>query len=516
MLVVVILLVAGIRWRLRDMPLERDEGEYGYAGQLILQGIPPYQIAYNMKLPGTYAVYAVIMKVFGETAAGIRIGLLLANALTILLLYALGKRLFGLLAGVVTGVSYALLSVGPWVHGFAGHATHFVVLFATAGLLVLLMAIDVPRDWEFFCAGLLLGVAFLMKQPGAAFGLFGGLYILKIEGWNKKSLRGAFRHLLWYSLGAVLPFGVTCLVLWRAGVFAKFWFWTFSYAYQYGTNVGAAEGWHYFVKYFSRASVSAIGLWILAGVGLTAFVWNRKSRGRADFLLGLLFFSALAVSAGLYFRRHYFIMLLPVVCLLIGLALEAARPSDHASQTVWRYVPIVVYFVACSVSLFQESRFFFQMDPISASRYVYPYDPFPESVVIGNYIREHSSPSTPIVVFGSEPQILFYSQRRSATGCLYGYSLTEEQKYAATMQQQEISEIEAGRPEYIVYVQDWVILPGSDRTLFAWFQRYVTENFELVGVMRVRDGLQLRSEDEIKTAAGNLTGALVLFRRRIH
>jgi hypothetical protein len=156
------------------------------------------------------------------------------------------------------------------------------------------------------------------------------------------------------------------------------------------------------------------------------------------------------------------------------------------------------------------------MDPISASRYVYPYDPFPESVVIGNYIREHSSPSTPIVVFGSEPQILFYSQRRSATGCLYGYSLTEEQKYAATMQQQEISEIEAGRPEYIVYVQDWVILPGSDRTLFAWFQRYVTENFELVGVMRVRDGLQLRSEDEIKTAAGNLTGALVLFRRRIH
>lgn len=36
-------------------PLERDEGEYAYAGQLMLQGIPPYQLAYNMKLPGTYA-----------------------------------------------------------------------------------------------------------------------------------------------------------------------------------------------------------------------------------------------------------------------------------------------------------------------------------------------------------------------------------------------------------------------------------------------------------------------------
>ena len=57
---VVLLLFAGIRWRLRDMPLERDEGEYAYAGQLILQDIPPYELAYNMKLPGTYLGYAAM------------------------------------------------------------------------------------------------------------------------------------------------------------------------------------------------------------------------------------------------------------------------------------------------------------------------------------------------------------------------------------------------------------------------------------------------------------------------
>ena len=62
----VILLIAGIRFRLRDFPLERDEGEYAYAGQLILQGIPPYELAYNMKLPGTYAAYAAIMAIFGH------------------------------------------------------------------------------------------------------------------------------------------------------------------------------------------------------------------------------------------------------------------------------------------------------------------------------------------------------------------------------------------------------------------------------------------------------------------
>src|ERR1700746_3203038 len=65
------LLVVGIRWRVREMPLERDEGEYAYAGQLILQGIPPYEIAYNMKLPGTYVAYAATLRTFGETASAI-------------------------------------------------------------------------------------------------------------------------------------------------------------------------------------------------------------------------------------------------------------------------------------------------------------------------------------------------------------------------------------------------------------------------------------------------------------
>ena len=65
----VLLFVGFIRVRLLDMPLERDEGEYAYAGQLILQGIPPYELAYNMKLPGTYFAYALGMAVFGQTAA---------------------------------------------------------------------------------------------------------------------------------------------------------------------------------------------------------------------------------------------------------------------------------------------------------------------------------------------------------------------------------------------------------------------------------------------------------------
>jgi hypothetical protein len=71
--VLVLLFIVFIRVRLLEMPLERDEGEYAYAGQLILQGIPPFELVYNMKLPGTYYAYAAGMAIFGQTTVGVHL-----------------------------------------------------------------------------------------------------------------------------------------------------------------------------------------------------------------------------------------------------------------------------------------------------------------------------------------------------------------------------------------------------------------------------------------------------------
>jgi hypothetical protein len=515
-LCIVIVLCAAIRWRLRDMPLERDEGEYAYAGRLILQGIPPYQLAYNMKLPGTYVAYATVMALFGQTSAAIRVGLLGANSLTIILLYLLSKLLFGSLAGTVTGATYGLLSLGPWTNGFAGHATHFVVLPVVAGFLLLFIAIDTydkgrRSDWKLFSAGFLLGLAFVMKQPGAAFGVFAVVYLV----WPRPKPISIGRRLIVLCAGGVLPFALTCLWLWHAGVINKFWFWTFSYAAQYGTAVGAAEGWSFFLGNFSRIFFSAPALWILATIGLLVLVWNRRARAHSDFMVGLLVFSALPVSAGLYFRGHYFILLLPAISLLAGLAISSARDwLDCTSRRSLHHVPSAIFVAAFALSLFQQRFFLFHADPVAASRYVYPNDPFPEAATMGNYIQQHSLPSDRIAVIGSEPQIMFYAQRRSVTGYLYGYSLTEEQKYASTMQREMISEVEAGRPAYAVLALDWVIRPRSDRTILAWADKYLAENYDLIGFMRVGDAPQMRAPSDLRTTPGNLAGALFLFQRK--
>src|SRR6516225_3426487 len=87
LLALVIAFVAVIRIRLLDVPLERDEGEYAYIGRMMLEGVPPYAQAYNMKFPGIYACYAAVLALFGPSGRGVHLGLLVVNAAAIVLVF---------------------------------------------------------------------------------------------------------------------------------------------------------------------------------------------------------------------------------------------------------------------------------------------------------------------------------------------------------------------------------------------------------------------------------------------
>jgi hypothetical protein len=302
-LLVVTLFFGAIRWRLLDMPLERDEGEYAYAGQLILEGIPPYKLAYNMKLPGTYLVYTGILAAFGETIRGIHLGLLFVNMVSIVLLCIVTVRVLGMLAGTIAGASYALLSANPTVLGFQAHATHFVVLAELIGLILLLRAEERGQVAFFFWSGLAFGLAFLMKQPGILLGTFAFLY-LAFQCWPKNKHEWApwAKNMCVFLLAGVLPFAVTCCLLYRAGVFQTFWFWTFTYARQYATIMPLGAGLGELANHFSKLVRFAPWLWAVALIGVSTGYCDPIVRRRSAFVFGLLVFSFAAVCPGLYFR----------------------------------------------------------------------------------------------------------------------------------------------------------------------------------------------------------------------
>lgn len=487
-LIIVIGFFAFVRVRLSTMPLERDEGEYAYAGQLILHGIPPYRFAYNMKLPGTYAAYALIMAVFGDTVAGIHLGVMLVNATATFLVFLLGKYLHGPLVGVVSACTYALLSTRSSVLGLQGHATHFVVLAELAGILLLLHAIETGRRALLFLSGVALGLAFLMKQPGIVFAVFAFLYWLWIERTGSRRRLAAGSAI--FLCGVAVPFAFTCMILYRAGVFREFWFWTFSYARAYGSILSLRDGWKE-LRVVGPWVIRPFLIWGIAAVGLTAMLWNRKVRRRSTFSVGFLLFSFTAVCPGLYFRPHYFIVLLPAIALWTGIAIAAAQDRLRSQSKRWlAYIPLTSFIIACGFSIHGHWNVYFRLDPLAVygrehdSQGSGCADGCVQSAAAGEYIRTHSSESDEVAVLGSEPAIYFYAHRRSATGYIYMFPLTERQKFAHSMQEQMIGEIARNRPEFLVYVDDgysWQTdrVPPRDEALLDRLQQFVCQGYSL-------------------------------------
>lgn len=540
------LLTMVVRVRLGDMPLERDEGEYAYAGQLILQGEPPYKDAFNMKLPGTYLAYAVSMAIFGQTPTGIHIGLALANAATIWLMFLLGRKLIDPLTGVVAAVAYALISMTPDVLGLAGHATHYVVLPAIGGILLLLRALETRSLKFYFLAGLLFGTAFVMKQHGVFFGIFGGLYLLwsrwlvkvfsaggeRKPRWRRASgsihtedsravnWRSLFGEVIVYSVGCLLPYLLIVAWLAAAGVFSQFWFWTMTYGSKYAGGVPLVKAADV-ISYTLRGLVGPnIVVWLLPWAGMLMMWWDdRLDTNRRVFLCALFGFSLLAISVGFYFRQHYFILLLPVLCLLIGLGVSRSirlLQGDKSLELILALGVTGAAGLAFIGILFLNGALWFADSPRKAVERIYTTSAFADTRDLADIIRSNTPPTARIAVVGSEPQVYFYSHRKSATGHIYTYALMETQPYAATMQDEMISQIESNRPDYVVYVQNyfsWLTTENSHKGILEWWPRYWQEQLQLERTIPTKQGeAEFASKDP--APAGSTGNYLLLLKRK--
>lgn len=491
LLVLIIGLAALLRSGLLSVPLERDEGEYAYTAQLILQGIPPYAETYSMKMPGIYAVYAFFLMLFGQTHTGIHLGLLLVNILTIALLFLLVRQAFDPLAAVVTCATFAILSLNDSLQGIFANAEHFVIFAAVAGTLLLHRAITLERPKLLLWSGCLFGLGFLIKQHGLAFVAFACLYLLLSELKSRPPLwRQSFFRWFLFLFGVVLPFGLTCFLLLAFGVFDKFWFWTFTYAREYVSAIPFSVGMKLLKITVTPIITSSIIIFIIAAIGLVLLLVGKRSQQQKIFAMLFVVFSWLAVCPGLYFRPHYFIFTIPSVALLTGIFVSSVDRLLQNTKfgTLLKILPVTLVLISLFHSVYYQRDYLFRFTPTMVARHVYGANPFPESLEIARYIKENSSEHDRIAVLGSEPQIYFYAKRRAATGYLYTYPLMEPQPYARKMQQEMIGEIESAHPEFLVQVHvrtSWLERPNSEKMIFTWSKSYRQKHYKLVGIIDI-------------------------------
>src|SRR5206468_5072833 len=325
------------------------------------------------------------------------------------------------------------LSVSPSVLGLTAHATHFVMLPVLGGTLLLLNESGRQRSGRLFASGLLFGLSVLMKQPAVFFIVFAAIYLVFKDVQRGIGLKDILFRILFFITSVILPFCIVSFLLWRAGVFDKFWFWTIDYARQYASLILLSRAPQIFLRSVEEVIGAGWALWVLAGMGVVVGLLDRRMRASTIFLFAFFLFSALALCPGFYFRYHYFILVLPAVSLLVGTAIGKLSDLLGGRTIVVRSIPLLMLCVTLSLPILWHKKLFFEVSPVEACEMIYSENPFLESVRIAEYVREHTGPDDTIAVLGSEPEIYFYAQRHSATGYIYTYSLMEPQKYAQQM-----------------------------------------------------------------------------------
>jgi Dolichyl-phosphate-mannose-protein mannosyltransferase len=512
-----------LRWHLREMPLERDEGEYAYAGQLILQGIPPYHLAWNMKFPGVYFAYATLMSVFGQSAPGIHLGLIVVTSISTLLMFLIGRELMNPIGGLMAAAFLTLLSALPFAYGLAGHATHFVVLFVCAGFFGLLKGEKQrPLFWTFI-SGTAFGVAILMKQHAFIFttGAFTWVAWQASRRGQKAALPAGI-----FIIGVAVPLLLTFALLALAGVWGRFNFWTIRYAREYVSIFPLRSVPHQFAAGFGPVFHSGIWVWVAGVVGL-GLVFLRTEHRRAAILgTGLFLAGLLAACPGFYFRGHYFLMAMPGLALLnaVWLLAIAGRLKTFPQIRLLKILPAGLFFVVAGDLLVRNADSWFRLTPFEITRKLYGFSPFPESPEIAGYITAHTKPDDTIAVLGSEPQIFFLAHRHSASGYIYVYPLTEPQPLAPVMRQEFKKEIEAAQPKYVVHVNilsSWcsAVVPGQTEKILDDFQKWwgdYSQNYRLVGVVDIAEDkpAEFFWDEQLSSRTNTSPAEISIFRRK--
>src|SRR5262249_46489103 len=228
----------------------------------------------------------------------------------------------------------------------------------------------------------------------------------------------------------------------------------------------------------------AIVRWVY---GLGCLLIKRNANEvRVDFLLtGWLLFSFWGVATGGYFREHYFVQIIPPLALLAAAGADriAGRPAVRLRPNALLYGLVAA---AIAYGVYSESWYFLP-GPIEAKcRRRYLANPFPESPAIGRYIADHSDSTEQVLIIGTEPQILFYADRKSASRFILTYPLFGVSKGKRERQERVIDDLRQNRPKFVVTVYLRASLGSvspDDQKFFDTLEEILRASYQIVLAM---------------------------------
>ncbi|MBK6996006.1 MAG: hypothetical protein IPH31_14185 [Lewinellaceae bacterium] len=146
-----------------------------------------------------------------------------------------------------------------------------------------------PQAAWIILAGLGAGLAIWIKQQALFYSVFGGLYLawwLFFRRERSESVTRAIGLGMLYTIGVILPVGLSAAWFASQGRFDDFWFWTVEISTGEAFKTQAPGGWFFFNFYFPKVISHWWWVWLSGLFGL--FILLRQKLAPSQRALGWL------------------------------------------------------------------------------------------------------------------------------------------------------------------------------------------------------------------------------------
>ena len=382
---------------------------YSVVANEIVDGGRPYADAVERKPPLLFWTYAAVFKVAGKyNWKALHVVALVWTLCAMAGLYAIGCELFDRNTGLIAAFFYSVFQ--PW---WAWKNLSFDSEMLMNLPIICAWAIAFGRGSsrlrpELFAAGVLLGMAFLLKQPAAIAAVPLGIYLLLP---SYRASRGftptnSIIQATMLTLGFFAALGLVAIVLWKQGILHDTFYWTI--ADHDVPHVFWQKGIVNTLVFFGTCLPLLIGA--IMACRAKSEIWTGK-RAERTALLGLLAASAIGAAAGARFYPHYYVQLIPPLALLAA-SYYARLWSRTIQPPHWLLRPRVTYvWLALTIIAFSIKHW----TGLAPRR---------EPSETGQYLFTHSDPADRIFVWGQSPEIYLDAHRRPACRYITTFPLT--------------------------------------------------------------------------------------------
>jgi 4-amino-4-deoxy-L-arabinose transferase-like glycosyltransferase len=405
--------------------LDVDESQFAGFADWLLAGGKPYLSSLDTKPLGIYWFYAAIFWLFGRNnMIAVHIVTALWVWLTAMACYLIASELFSRRAGFWAALFYAVFTT-TYVPKFISTSIVVVMMFPLTASICCAVLWERRRKLGYmWLAGVLWGTACLFKYQAGINVVVMGVYLLAVRPLIARSVREIrIREFLSFAFGGALVAVIFALYLKWIGVLDDFLFWSIRGSFAY---IGAGqELGRFWTKLGLRGGAfvaSTLLIWILAALQTARAVGGLKTpegrERRAEHLIIIwLLFSFVPVITGGKFYGHYFIQLLPALCVLASgptaTFMEKFRCSESGVLRRITFALIIAGIIVPSAGFFiariEADRIYSATGEENPKKYI----------AIADYIRENSDEDDTIFVWGFATPIYFFSNRLGASRFLW-------------------------------------------------------------------------------------------------